>query len=211
LKIEEIGTYFPVKLAWWDKRHKYTGAEIRHLYFVENVFGEKLFGNYTVMWRGPMEVKLENLCDVTERIKFADDKYKIKGPNLIHIVADFPQLGNSLREMYSFQNILADMIVIYLLRNCEKRVQGNESDILIDGKKLNVAICNSNVKACQMHFGVNLTLRGKPSPPMKATCLVDELKDKNEKKIIEDLKEITRNWIMRLNQIQKKVYKTVTH
>lgn len=209
LKFEKIGRYFPVKFLYFDKTNKMPGFVLKHLYFAEKLKSEELYGNLVAVWRGPMDVDPHFNPDTTERINKEKRSFAVMGPDLIRIVADFPQIGNNLMLVCSLQNILIDMVARYLSENCDKKICIDESDIYVDEKKLNVGTVISCFSASQFITSINLTFKGRPKVPagIKAICLKELLK-KDEHEIIEDIKDIVKKWLVRIDEIQEKVCKT---
>lgn len=211
-KIEKIGRYFPAKFVWWEERYTSHGDEMQHLFFAEKLKSEELYGNILMMWRGPLDIKHEFCSDTTERVHRGEERFKIQGPDMIKFVADFPQLGNNLMLIYSLQNILVEMIARYVMENCKNKIgklEVSESDIIIDGRKLNTGTCICSFASSQLATSINLTFKGEPQVPrgVEAVCLT-ELINKDEAEIIADLKNVAIDWLKRVDDIQEKVYKT---
>jgi hypothetical protein len=210
--IEKIGQYFPAKFIWWEEAYTSHGDEMQHLFFAEKLKSEELYGNILVMWRGPLDIKFEFCSDTTERVHRGEEKFRIQGPDMLKFIADFPQIGNNLMLMYSLQNILVEMIARYVMENCQnkfRKLEVSESDIIIDGKKLNTGTCICCPTSSQLAASINLTFKGNPPVPkgVNAVCLT-ELMIKDEKEIIEDVRNLAKAWLFRVDEIQEKVYKT---
>lgn len=204
--LRRMGLYFPITLFRWSDGHKYTGEEIGHLWF-SRVVGSDSYGNLVVTWRGPMDVKLEYAKDQTERNKWQEGT-RIRGPDLFHTIAEFPQVGVDLPLMYAYQAMLADELASRILElGHPVRVEG--TDIYMEDRKLNVGVCCATPTSCTMHLGVNLSLEGEPSIPtdVKAASL-SELLDGGEEEGIALMEGVVSRWATRIDEIQLKTYKT---
>ena len=201
-RTEEHGRFFPVKIFLWGAKHTYVGEEIGHLWF-SSLFGEEAFGNIVVIWRGPMEVKLEYVRDQTERVTW-DSGARITGPDLVHLVAEFPQVGSDLVAMYSFQGMLADELGLRIAGHGGVEVRG--TDVYVEGRKLNVGVCAAHTTSCTMHFGVNASLRGSPSIP--AGVRACSLSDLGVGDPFEFMRGVAVSWLDRVDSIYRKSYKT---
>ncbi len=202
-----VGTYFPVTLFRWSARHTYAGDEVNHLWF-SDILGPDSYGNLVVIWRGPMDVKLENIRDQAERVGWQKGA-RISGPDLLHVIAEFPQIGSQLSLMYAFQALLADELASEVSRmGAEATVRG--TDIYIKDGKLNVGVCAANPTSCTMHFGVNMGLTGSPPIPerVRAFCLLD-LTGGDEAKAVKAMDDVVLRWLSRVDGIYLKAYKTV--
>jgi hypothetical protein len=205
-EIQRIDGNFPLVRFRWKESRTYEGCEIDHLWF-SKVIGKHAYGNLLVTWRGPMEVKLENVRDQTERIEW-EEGTRIRGPDLFHVVAEFPQIGNDLILMYSLQAMLCDTLASRLLE-LGHRPTVTGTDIYVGGGKLNVGICSATPTSCTMHFGVNIVLDGEPSIPdgVDACGLADLLGgDVNGAAAL--MEEVVANWAGRIEDIHVKAYKT---
>ncbi len=207
IKHQVKGAMFPIKIFEWNKEHKYVGEEITHLWF-SNIVGAEAYGNIVFIWRGPMDVTLENVKDQTERVEWKAGT-RIRGPDLYHVVADFPQIAGDLKLMYAFQSMLAKDLALGLCsRGLDPEVKG--SDIFIEGEKLNVGVCTSTANSCNMHFGVNVTLNGEPSIPVgvRASSLTKVLgQDADASMAL--MREVIISWAESLENLVRKSYKTV--
>ncbi len=200
--VEEGGKFFPVRIFSWKVRHTYVGEEIDHLWFSQ-IFGEEAFGNIAVIWRGPMDVKLEFVRDQTEKVNW-DQGARISGPDLVHLVAEFPQLGNNLIAMYSFQAMLADALASRLPEQGKVEVRG--TDIYVEGRKLNVGVCVAHPTSCTMHFAVNASLEGRPGVPDGVNAC--SLSDFGVDDPVQFVKAALTEWLHRIDDILRKSYKT---
>ena len=199
-----VGKHFPVTVINWGNRHKYVGEELNHLWFT-SVFGADAYGNITVTWRGPMDVRLENVKDQTERLEWRAGA-RIRGPDLYHVVTEFPQIGNDLPLMYSFQALLAQELAMALgMRGGQAEVKG--SDVYVGDGKLNVGVCAAWGVSCTMHFAVNLTTKGTPSIPKGVDARgLSELVGEGEAE--ELMRRVVLGWLARIEGLYLKAYKT---
>lgn len=203
-KTQRVGRHFPVSVFHWPARHSYVGEEVGHLWFTR-VWGSDAYGNIVVTWRGPMDVKLENVKDQTERLQWQAGA-RIRGPDLYHIIAEFPQIGNELPLMYAFQAMLAGELAVALgSLGCEPEVKG--TDIYMEDGKLNVGVCAAWGTSCTMHFAVNVSTKGSPSIPkgVSAVGLGDLV---GEKKAIEIMGKVVMAWLAKIDALYLKAYKT---
>lgn len=154
-----------------------------------------------------MNVELENIKDQTERIGW-DKGVRISGPDLFHVIAEFPQIGSNLTLMYAFQAILADELACLVLELGSKAVMKG-TDIYIDAGKLNVGVCAATATSCTMHFAVNIGLKGIPPIPkgVKVSCL-SQLLQGDEEKAVELMQGVVSRWVSRIDAIYLKTYKT---
>jgi len=205
-KIVRSGVHFPVTRFDWRESRTYRGCEIDHLWF-SRVIGERSFGNLVVTWRGAMDVQLENVRDQTERIQW-DTGTRIRGPDLYHVVCEFPQIGNDIRLMYAFQAMLCDELAIRLVDiGHTPEIRG--TDVYVGGGKLNVGVCSATASSCTMHFGVNIGLEGDPGIPdgVDARGLA-ELLGEDGSRAAELMDGVVTAWLERLDGIHLKAYKT---
>ena len=205
--MSRVGAYFPTTIFRWGERHTYVGEEIGHLWF-SRIIGQDSYGNLMATWRGPMDVRLENVRDQTERLQWSKGA-RISGPDLFHTVAEFPQIGNDLVLMYTFQAMLADELAARVMALGGKAtVRG--TDVYVDGAKLNVGVCAAGPASCTMHFGVNMGLKGEPPIPsgVRASCLSDLLKGE-EAQAVELMEDVGLAWLSRIDDLHRKAYKTV--
>lgn len=201
---QRVGKHFPVSLFRWQESHKYVGEEVGHLWFTK-ILGPDGYGNIVVTWRGPMDVKLENVKDQTERLQWGAGT-RIRGPDLYHIIAEFPQIGNDLPLMYSFQAMLAQEVALAVWAlGRQPEVRG--SDVYIDGGKLNVGVCAAWGVSCTMHFAVNISTEGTPSIPKDVNALgLGELVGSND--AVEIMRGVVTAWLARIDALYLKAYKT---
>lgn len=207
IRSRAIGSRFPVTLFVWDEDHIYVGDEIGRLWF-SNFVGSEAYGNNVVMWTGPMDVKLENVRDQAERVNW-DRGARISGPRLIHVVAEFPQIGSDLDLMYAYQAMLAGSLALAISKTGpETAVDG--TDVYVEGGKLNVGVCTSTGNSCTMHFGVNLRVEGKPEIPedVEVNCL-SEILHRDDGDCFEFMYELVTRWLDRIEDLIVKGYKTV--
>lgn len=207
---------FPITLYRIKHRYIYTGREIKHLYWTE-VFGENAIGNTVVVFRGPMFVEPEFICDNTERINAGKPEFNIVGPDLYHIIADFPQLGGGsqgLFKIYALQNLLIRIISAEIEGRFHIQLTLRESDIFYKKKKLNVAISRSSVTSSTMHLGINISTRTENQkfliPSVIPAGALPELIGIKEEDFIQIIDNSLVMWINLINSIQNKVYKTVS-
>jgi hypothetical protein len=200
------GSHFPIAVFKWDELHTYSGEEINHLWFT-GIVGREGYGNLVVTWRGPMEVRLENVRDQTERIEW-EKGARISGPDLFHVVAEFPQIGGDLSLMYALQAMLADELA-GAVSPLAKGVAVRGTDVFVGNSKLNVGVCAAFPASCAMHFGVNMGLAGEPSIPqgVDACCLSDLLAG-DEAKAVDLMVGVVSRWTSRIDEIYLKAYKT---
>jgi hypothetical protein len=205
-ELERIDGNFPLVRFRWNETHEYEGCEIDHLWF-SKIIGKHAYGNLLVTWWGPMDVKLENVRDQTERLEW-EGGTRIRGPDLFHLVAEFPQIGNDLVLMYSLQAMLCDTLTTRLLElGLRPKVKG--TDIFVGGGKLNVGICSATPTSCTMHFGVNITLEGEPSiPDGVVACGLADLLGGDVNGAVKLIEESVAIWAGRIEDIHVKAYKT---
>ncbi len=205
-RLQRVGTYFPTTVFRWEERHTYVGEEIGHLWF-SSIIGKDSYGNLLVTWRGPMDVRLEYVRDQTERLQWGEGA-RISGPDLFHIVAEFPQIGNDLVLMYAFQAMLADGLATRVAA-LGKEVAVRGTDVYAQGAKLTVGVCAASATSCTMHFGVNISLKGELPVPrdVKAGSLSD-LVGGDEARAVRLMEEVASSWLSRIDEIYRKAYKT---
>ena len=200
------GKNFPLATFRWREKHAYTGCEIDHLWF-SNIIGKLAYGNLIAIWRGPMDVQLENVRDQTERTEW-EAGTRIRGPDLLHVVSDFPQIGNDLKLMYALQAMLSDELALRLLdMGVRPTIRG--TDLYVDGKKLNVGVCSATASSCTMHFGVNIRLDGEPGIPEGVNaCGLADILGGSDDGAVELMEEVVAAWSERIEKIHLKAYKT---
>ena len=205
-EIQRIDGNFPLVRFHWNESRIYEGCEIDHLWF-SKIIGKHAYGNLLVTWRGPMDVKLENVRDQAERIEW-EKGTRIRGPDLFHVVAEFPQIGNDLILMYSLQVMLCDALATRLLE-LGHRPKTKGTDIFVEVKKLNVGICSATPTSCTMHYGVNITLEGEPSIPEGVdACGLADLLGGDAEGAVALMEEVVTIWAGRIEDIHVKAYKT---
>jgi hypothetical protein len=205
--LRKWGKNFPVNRFYWNENHTYQGCEIDRLWF-SDVIGEHAYGNLIATWRGPMDVQLENVRDQTERIGWGAG-IRIRGPDLFHVVCEFPQIGNDLKLMYAFQAMLADELAFRLFElGTKPTITG--ADIYVSGGKLNVGICSATTSSCTMHFGANISLGGEPGiPEGVVACGLADFLDGGDDRAVELMEGVVEAWANRIEKIHLKAYKTI--
>jgi hypothetical protein len=190
----------------WDECRTYQGCEIDHLWF-SNIVGKHAYGNIVVTWRGPMDVKFENVRDQRERDNW-EEGTRIRGPDLFHVVTEFPQIGNDLKLMYALQAMLCDALAIRILE-LGHRPTISGTDVFVEGGKLNVGICSTTPTSCTMHLGVNIALRGEPGIPEDVdACGLADLLGGDEDGAVKLMEEVVAAWLERIDGVHLKTYKT---
>jgi hypothetical protein len=199
------GKHFPVSIFTWKQNHTYIGDEIDHLWLA-GVTGSAGHGNAGLIWRGPMEVKLENVRDHVERLEWGKGA-RIAGPDLVHVVAEFPQIGSDLPLMYVLQAMLADELGMRLA-SLGHPVEVSGSDLYVGDGKLNVGVCAATATSCTMHFGVNISQKGEPRIPagVKAADLSSLVGGDDAMDLMH---EVVFRWVDRIDALILKAYKTL--
>lgn len=140
----------------------YSGEQIKPLWTFTKF---KIQGDSVLVFRGPLEVRKEELVDVKDMIEVGEKRdLVISSKDAINfIIEHFDQQPPSLRLMYHRLRILSMIVKENLesMKHVELHREG--TDLYKDGKKLSVAIATVSSASGKIHFALNI--RGKGAPP----------------------------------------------
>lgn len=173
---------------------KYDGSQMAPLWaYTMGVKGDSM-----VLFHGSMDVTLESMKDVEDKI----GKKAIKGDNLIHIIVERFDSPASMRLAYYMQRLLIVCIKDVLERH-GIRTKRKGDDLFVDDRKLTVSIASAGVSSEKIHCGINLTTKGVPDD-IKVVALEDF--GILEWKAI--AQEIAINYIEEIDKIEEDIVKT---
>lgn len=142
---------------------KYDGSQIAPLW----AYSMGIKGDSIVIFRGAMDVTVENMKDIEDR----EAGKSIKGDDLIHIIVERFDSPASMRLSYYMQRLLI-ICVKDVLERRGIRATRNGDDLFVNGGKLTVSIASAGVSSEKIHCGINITRRGTP-PEVRIAALED--------------------------------------
>jgi len=147
---------------------KYDGSQIAPLW----AYSMGIKGDSIVIFRGAMDVTVENMKDVEDR----EAGKSIKGDDLIHIIVERFDSPASMRLAYYMQRLLIICVKDVLERRGISAVR-NGDDLFVNGGKLTVSIASAGVSSEKIHCGINITTRGTPPEVRTASLEGSGIKD----------------------------------
>ena len=130
----------------------YTGPELRPHYILSTF---KIEGNVLLAFRGPCEVKTDDLVDWEDRLQ----NDFIKAKEMLHFLGEF--FGITMKEGIWIQRLLVSEVRAYLLSHGVKAARDGD-DLFVEDKKMSVSIVTVSPVSVLLHLGINVDSKGAP-------------------------------------------------
>lgn len=142
-----------LKSQFIEKQIPYTGPELRP-HFILSQF--KIQGSAVVAFRGPCDVKTDELVDWEDRL--VNDS--IRAAEMLHFLGEF--FGPTLRESVWTQRLFISILAEVLRENFGVNPLRTGDDLWIGDRKLSVSIVTSSAVSQLLHIGINIDSSGAP-------------------------------------------------
>lgn len=156
-----MGEMTMLKTQFIEKSIPYTGPELRP-HFILSQF--KIQGSAVIAFRGPCDVKTEELVDWEDRL--VNDS--IRAAEMVHFLGEF--FGPTLREGVWIQRLFVSILGEALRENFGVNTIRTGDDLWIGNRKLSVSIVTSSAVSQLLHIGINIDPAG---APVKAVGLAE--------------------------------------
>jgi hypothetical protein len=179
---------------------KYTGKEIEPLWAFKTFNIQK---DSIVVFKGPMEVKIEDMKDLKDVKEESEYQIPIKSSESINYIVEHFD-NPDLKITYLRQRILVSIAkeVIEEMGNIRLKREGD--DLYFEDKKLSVCIACRGVSSGKIHLGINVKTEGTPEH-VNATGLND-IGVKNIEKVMEKIATL---YAKEMTKIEKDMRKTM--
>ena len=153
-----------------EKEIKYTGKELAPHWIMTNF---KLYGDSIVSFIGEVEVPIDNMVDVEDRI----NNEPIYAKSMLNFIIE--HFDFSIKEIALAQIILIQSIREVFLDEYGIDLKREGDDLFWDGRKLSVSIATKSIVSGLIHTALNIDKTG---APVKASD-INELGIKDIKKL----------------------------
>jgi len=196
----EIIDFDNISVVIVDKEMKYTGKEIESLWAFKTFNIQK---DSIVVFKGPMEVKIEDMKDLKDVKEESEYQIPIKSSESINYIVEHFD-NPDLKITYLRQRILVSIAkeVIEEMGNIRLKREGD--DLYFEDKKLSVCIACRGVSSGKIHLGINVKTEGTPEH-VNATGLND-IGVKNIEKVMEKIATL---YAKEMTKIEKDMRKTM--
>ncbi|MDK2789690.1 MAG: uncharacterized protein PWP15_197 [Methanothermococcus sp.] len=196
----EIIDFDNISVVIVDKEMKYTGKEIEPLWAFKTFNIQK---DSIVVFKGPMEVKIEDMKDLKDVKEESEYQIPIKSSESINYIVEHFD-NPDLKITYLRQRILVSIAkeVIEEMGNIRLKREGD--DLYFEDKKLSVCIACRGVSSGKIHLGINVKTEGTPEH-VNATGLND-IGVKNIEKVMEKIATL---YAKEMTKIEKDMRKTM--
>lgn len=197
----EIIDFDNISIVIVDEEMKYTGKEIEPLWAFKTFNIQK---DSIVVFKGPMEVKIEDMKDLKDVKEESEYQIPIKSSESINYIVEHFD-NPDLKITYLRQRILVSIAkeVIEEMGNIRLKREGD--DLYFEDRKLSVCIACRGVSSGKIHLGINVKTEGTPEH-VNATGLND-IGVKNIEKVMEKIATL---YAKEMSKIEKDMRKTIT-
>jgi hypothetical protein len=178
------------------KKISYDGSQLKPLYAYLN---HGVLGNSIISWAGPCDVSFENMKDGEDLL----EKSPIRGSQMLHFIIEL--FGSDLFSGVACQRLFASIAHDYLEKKAAKVLDGDllvrkGDDIYWKDKKLSISIASCSAVSTQIHFAMNISVKG---TPVKTTSLQELGLD--PKKTAQDLMSLWKTEFISMHMATQKV------
>ena len=157
-----------------EKNIKYTGRELAPHWIMSNF---SLFGDSIVSFVGEVEVPIENMVDVEDRI----NNEPIYAKSMLNFIIE--HFDYSIKEIAFAQILLIQTIREVMLDEYKIDLKREGDDLFFDDRKLSVSIATKSIVSGLIHTALNIDCEG---APVKASDL-NEIGIKNVKELAQKI------------------------
>ncbi|MCQ6254134.1 DUF366 family protein [Methanocaldococcus sp.] len=177
----------------------YTGREIEPLWAFKTFDVQK---DNIVVFRGKMEVPIDNMKDLKDVKREKDIDIPIKSEDAINFVIEhFDNID--LKTIYLRQRLLVCITKEIIEDYCNLKLRRDGDDLYYNNKKLSVCIACKGIVSSKIHLGINVKSKG-----AKHIEIIG-LKDLGIKDIDKIMKDIAIKYAKEMNKIEKDIRKTL--
>ncbi|CAB3288012.1 conserved protein of unknown function [Methanocaldococcus lauensis] len=177
----------------------YTGREIESLWAFKNFDVQK---DNIVVFRGKMEVTIDNMKDLKDVKREKDIDIPIKSEDAINFVIEhFDNID--LKTIYLRQRLLVCITKEIIEDYCNLKLRRDGDDLYYNNKKLSVCIACKGIVSSKIHLGINVKSKG-----AKHIEIIG-LEDLGIKDIDKIMKDIAIKYAEEINKIEKDIRKAL--
>ena len=136
-----------------EEKIKYTGKELSPHWILSRF---KLYGDSIVSFVGEVEVPIDNMVDVEDRI----NNEPIYAKSMLNFIIE--HFDYSIKEIAMAQIILVQSIREVFLDEYNITLKREGDDLFYDGRKLSVSIATKSVVSGLIHTALNIDCTGAP-------------------------------------------------
>ena len=136
-----------------EKEIKYTGKELSPHWILSNF---KLFGDSVVSFVGEVEVPIDNMVDVEDRINVEP----IYAKSMLNFIVE--HFDYSIKEIALAQLLLIHSIKEVFQDDYKIDLKREGDDLFYNGKKLSVSIATKSIVSGLIHTALNIDCTGAP-------------------------------------------------
>ena len=168
-----------------EKTIKYTGKELSPHWIMTNF---ELYGDSIVSFVGEVEVPIDNMVDIEDRI----NNEPIYAKSMLNFIIE--HFDFSIKEIALAQIILIQSIREVFLDDYNIILKRDGDDLFWDGRKLSVSIATKSIVSGLIHTAVNIDKTGAPVKASDTKEIgienIKELAQKIMKKYVDNIEKV---------------------
>ena len=188
-----------ITIVFVKDRLNYTGKEIEPLWAFKNFDVQK---DNIVVFRGKMEVPIDNMKDLKDVKREKDIDIPIKSEDAINFVIEhFDNID--LKIIYLRQRLLVCITKEIIEDYCNLKLRRDGDDLYFEDKKLSVCIACKGTVSAKIHLGINVKSKGAEHVKIVG------LEDLGINNVNDVMRKIAIKYAEEINKIERDLRKTL--
>ncbi|MBQ7450469.1 DUF366 family protein [bacterium] len=175
-----------------EENIKYTGKELSPHWILTNF---KMYGDSIVSFVGEVDVPIDNMVDVEDRI----NNEPIYAKSMLNFIIE--HFDYSIKEITMAQILFVQSIKEVFLNDYNIDLKRNGDDLFYNGRKLSVSIATKSIVSGLIHTALNIDCTGAPV----SASDINEIGIKDVKTLAQKIMKCYSNNIEKINYATTKV------